>query len=113
MLLFMMIKRVEDIDFDKILLGEKSYEDLQVYNISYETFTFAKPLHVRFNKIDGFIKYYDGIRQLVLFDPERYNATYDRVNYVEYIINHNFAKIRIDSYKFTYRKNTNFLCYIY
>ena len=49
----------------------------------------------------------------MLFDPERYNATYDRVNYVEYIINHNFAKIRIDSYKFTYRKNTNFLCYIY
>ena len=60
---------------------------------------------IRFTKIDGFIRIYDGIRYLVLFGSERYNALYDRIDYlintkseVEYIINHNFARIRIDSY---------------
>ena len=28
----------------------------------------AKPLHIRFDKIDGFIKIHDRIRYLVLFD---------------------------------------------
>ena len=65
----------------------------------------AKPLHIWFNKIDEFIKIYDGIRYLVLFDPERYNAIHHRINYliseksaIRYSINHNFARIRIDSY---------------
>ena len=60
---------------------------------------------IRFTKIDGFIRVYDGTRYLVLFGSERYNAIYDRIDYlinkksdVEYIINHNFARIRIDSY---------------
>ena len=38
----------------------------------------TKPLRIRFNKIDGFIKNYDGIRYLVLRDYERYNAIYDK-----------------------------------
>ena len=64
---------------------------------------------IRFTKIDGFIRVYDGTRYLVLFGSERYNAIYDRIDYlinkksdVEYIINHNFARIRIDSYKTFY-----------
>ena len=40
----------------------------------------AKPLHIWFEKIDGFIKMYDGIRYLALFGSERYNAIYDRIN---------------------------------
>ena len=39
----------------------------------------AKPLRIRFNKIDGFIKICDGIRYLVLYYYERYNASYDRI----------------------------------
>ena len=31
----------------------------------------AKPLHIRFDKIDGFSKIYDAIRYLVLFASER------------------------------------------
>ena len=34
----------------------------------------AKPLRIWFKKIDGFIKIYDGIRYLILFALERYNA---------------------------------------
>ena len=37
---------------------------------------------VFFNKIDGFIKVDDRARYLVLFGSERYNAIYDRINYL-------------------------------
>ena len=40
------------------------------YEISYKTFMGAKPLRIRFDEIDGFIKIYDGIRYLVLLGPE-------------------------------------------
>ena len=64
-------------------------------------------------KIDGFIKIYGGIRYLVLFAPERYNATYDRTNYliieksgITYSINHNFARIKNYSYNSLHIKTT-------
>ena len=65
----------------------------------------AKPLRMWFEKIDGFIKIFDGIRYLVLLASERYNAIYDKIRYlvsensgITDSINHNFARIRIDSY---------------
>ena len=42
----------------------------------------AKPLRIRFDKIDGFIKIYDGIGCLVLYDYERYNKIYDNFRYL-------------------------------
>ena len=75
----------------------------------------AKPLRNRFNKVDGIIKIYDGIRYLELsnsynevfykVDSRKCNAIFDRINYlireksgITDSINHNFARIRIDSY---------------
>ena len=70
----------------------------------------AKPLRIRFDKVDGFIKIYDETRYLVLFGPERYDTIYNKIRYliskergiivliVIIIIDHNFARIRIDSY---------------
>ena len=99
------IMRVTDIDFIDILLDRKSYENILTFDISYKTFMGAKALPIQFEKIDRFIKTYDGIRYLVLFAPERYNAIYDGINYliseksgITYSINHNFSRIRIDSY---------------
>ena len=102
------IMQVGDFDFDNILLDEKSFEDsyenILTYVISYKTFIGAKPLRIRFDKIDGFIKIYDGTRYLVLFGPERYDI-YDRIRYlireksgIKCSIGHNFARRRIDSY---------------
>ena len=42
----------------------------------------AKPLHIRFDKIDGFIRVYDGNRYLVLFGLEKYDAIYNRIRYL-------------------------------
>ena len=51
----------KDIDFSNILLDEKLYKEksknILIYDISYKLSTGAKPLHIRFAKTDGFIKF--------------------------------------------------------
>ena len=55
-----------------IYFSDKSYkvkyENILIYDISYQTSMGAKPLHIRFDEIDGFIKIHDKIWYLVLFD---------------------------------------------
>ena len=43
-------------------MDEKSNESILVYNISYKTLTDAKSICIRFDKVDGFIRTYDGTR---------------------------------------------------
>ena len=64
----------------------------------------TKPLRIWFNKIDRFIKIYDGIRYLVIYDYNRDNAIYYMIRYltseksgIENSINQIFARIIIDS----------------
>ena len=70
-----------------------------IYDISYKT------LRIRFDKIDGSIRVYDGTRYLVLFGPENYDAIYNRVRYftcqksgITYAFSYNVGKIKVDSY---------------
>ena len=56
------------------------------------------------HEIDGLIKIYGGIKYLVLFGPEQYDAIYNKIRYliskkggIIDIISHNFARMRIDS----------------
>ena len=63
-----------------------------------------KPLHTRFNKADGFIIIYNGIRYLV-FGHFGYDKICDKIKYlfseksgIANGFNHNIARIRIDSY---------------
>ena len=76
-----------------------------MYNISYKTLIGPKPLCVRFDNIDGFIRSYDGTRYLTLFDSEKYDTIHDRIRYliilksgITYIFSYYFAKIKVDSY---------------
>ena len=63
-------------------------------------------MNIRFDKIDGFIISLDGkIKHLILFDYGLFNKICDKIKYCmskksDNInnINHNFGKIRIDSY---------------
>ena len=64
-----------------------------------------KPLHIRFDKVDGFIKILDGIRYLVIFGCGWFDKICDRIKYlineksgITDSINHNFGRIRIESY---------------
>ena len=64
----------------------------------------TKASRIWFNKVDKFIKMYDGIRYLVMYDYNRYNAIYYMIRYlisekssIENSINQIFARIIIDS----------------
>ena len=96
------------INFSSILFDKKLNDNISVYHISYKTPAGLKPLCIKFSKIDGFIIALDGkINYLILFDHELFNKTCDRIKYliskksgITNNINHNFGKIRIDSYNF-------------
>ena len=65
----------------------------------------AKPLRIRFDKVDGFIRVYDETRYLALFGPEEYDTISNRFRYlaslksgITCITSHNYARIKIDSF---------------
>ena len=77
-----------------------------VDNISFKPLFGSKPLRIRFNEGDGFIKVYGGTMHLVLFGTKKYDAIYNRIRYLisqkkvvfTYVIYHNNAKIKIYSH---------------
>ena len=76
----------ENIDSSDILLDEKlckeKYENILIYHISYKKSIGAKPLHIRFDKIDGFIQIHDKVRYLVLFDYSYCDEICDKIKYL-------------------------------
>ena len=64
------IVKIEDFDFD-ILLDEKSSENILIYDASYKTLIDAKPLRILFDKVDRFIRDYNGRKYSVLLGPEK------------------------------------------
>ena len=50
--------------------------------MSSKTLVGTKPLRMWINKINSFIRVYDGKRFLVLFGLEKYVAIYNRVKYL-------------------------------
>ena len=112
----MTLIKFEDFDLDNILIDEKSYKYVLVYNITYRTLIGDKRLHIGFDKIDGFIRVYDGTRYLVLFGGEKYDFIYNKIRYligvksgITYVISNNYARIKVDSYNsLPCRNNLNF-----
>ena len=76
----------------------------------------AKPLRIRFDKIDEFTTVYDGTRYLVLLRPKRYDPIYNKIRYLlspKSVVSHIFflsypffrnifanifSKVKVDSY---------------
>ena len=63
-------------------MDEQSPENILVYDILYRKLIDPKPLGIRFDKIDGFVRVFDGSRYLVLFGLEKYNAVYNKIRYL-------------------------------
>ena len=60
-------------------------------------------MHIRFDKIDGFIRVYDGTRYLILLGAEKYDFNYMKIKYligvkngIPFVFSHNYAKTRFD-----------------
>ena len=96
------IIKFEDFDFDNILIDEKSHEIILIYDISYKTLIGPKPMRIRFNQVDEFIRVYDGNRYLILFGLEKHDDIYNRIRYlisfksgITYVFYLYFAKIKV------------------
>ena len=111
------IIKIEDFDLDNILIDGKSCKNILLYNISYKSSIDSKPLHIRFDKIDGFIRAYDGTRHLVLFGGKKNDFIFSRIRYtarvkscIRYVVSHDYAKIKVDSdHSFSWRKHRLFI----
>ena len=71
----------------------------------YNSLIDSKPLHIRLDKMDRFIRVYDGTRYLVLLGNKKYHSIYYKIWHlmsvksgISYIIFHNYAIIKVDSY---------------
>ena len=42
----------------------------------------AKPLCIMFDKVNGFIRYYDGTKNQLLFVSEKYDVIFDKITYL-------------------------------
>ena len=68
------IIKLEDFNLDNISIEKKSHENILIYGISYNLLIDSKPLDIRFDKINEFIKIYGEIGYLTLFGSEKYDA---------------------------------------
>ena len=81
------------------------FQNILIYGISNKTLIGEKPLRIEFDKIDGFIRIYDGSRYLTLLASESYDGIYNRIRYlisikssITYIFSDSFAETKVDSY---------------
>ena len=95
--------KTEDFNLDNILIKKKRYKNILVYNISYKTLIDAKPLRCGVDKINGFIRVYDGNKYLILC--EKHDFIYNKIRYlirvksgITDVVSHNYAKMKPDSY---------------
>ena len=97
--------KLEDFDPDNILIDEKSHENTLIYDISYKTLIGSKPLRIRFDKLDGITRIYDGARYLRLFGTKKYDAIYDRIRYLTSLkkVSHIFFLTILRKSKFIYK----------
>ena len=52
--------KIIDFVLDNVLIDGKYDKNILVYNNSHKTLIDATPFHIKFNKVNGFIRVYDG-----------------------------------------------------
>ena len=70
------ITKLKGFDLNKNLIDGKSHENEFIHVISYENLIQKQ---IRFGKINGFVRDYDGVRYLILFSSETYDAIYNKI----------------------------------
>ena len=59
-------------DFNLIAFyGIKNHENILIYEISYKNLIGAKPLCIIYNKVDAFIRDYNGTEYLLIFGSKK------------------------------------------
>ena len=68
-------------DFDNTLIDKISDENILLCNISYKTLIGAKPLCIRLEKVDGFIRADDGTRYFIILIKSVFNKKQNHYYY--------------------------------
>ena len=66
------IIKIKEFDLNNISINKKSYKNILFYNISYKSLIDFQPFHIRFKKIDEFIR--------ALFRSEKYDSIYKELD---------------------------------
>ena len=101
------VLKIGDVDFGNIFLDDMviwKYFDFWhlIWNVDW-----WKTLRIRFDKIHGVNRVYVGTRYLELNGPKKHDAIFDRIRYlisqkscISYVLSHNFARIKINSFHY-------------
>ena len=77
------IINIHDLNSDNILLVEKSYENMLIYDAAYKTLHIAKPLRIIFNKVVRYIRKYNGTKcRESNHSDAKYEIIFDRIRYL-------------------------------
>ena len=60
---------------------EKSHENILVFSILNKILINAKPMSIRFDKVNEFIRVYDGTTYSTLFELINYRAAFSKIRY--------------------------------
>ena len=60
---------------------KKPHENILVFSILYKILINAKPMSIRFDKVNGFIRVYDGTTYPTLFELINYRAASSKIRY--------------------------------
>ena len=60
--------------------------------LMYKTLTGSKPLRIKFDKIDRFIRVYDETRYLVSFGGKKYDIIYNKIKHLNALIDDNIMR---------------------
>ena len=73
------------------------------YDVLYKILIDAKPLHIMFDEVDGFVREYGENKYLVLIGLEKYHAIFHGIRYliglnncILYVASHNYPKFKTD-----------------
>ena len=73
------IIKIENFVFNNVLLDEKLYQNILIFDVVYKTLIVSRPLRITFNKVNGFVKFYGGSKHLALFVSKKYNNIFNRI----------------------------------
>ena len=96
---------INDLNLDNILLDEKLFEPILVYDDAYKTTYSSKYSGIIFDKIDEYIRIYDETKYLAFFrSVEKYDRIFNTIRYlimlqsnISNFYSHKYTNIKINS----------------
>ena len=77
------IINIKDLNYDNILLDQKTNEIVLIYDVGNKTPCGFKPLHSIFDEEDEYVRKYDGTKYLAFFhSDEKLDRTFEKIRYL-------------------------------